>query len=201
MLAGDGGACLDRQYRSDLVVGMHHAGKNRVRGDRAPQIVGVDAAGSVDRQHDDSCAQAGEKFAWHDDGRVLHPGGDDVRGFDLARTGEEQAFQCEVVGFAAPAREHDFRRLASKQFRDLGSRALDMHPGWRAGPMKAGRVPECVLHDLAHLRRDARRERGAGVVVEIDPRFGGGCHGGPPVKLHILPVLCENKRFQLRKTI
>ena len=172
VLPGNGRACLDGHDGSDLVVGVHHADEDRVRGDRATQIVGVDAAGAVHREHGDPRALAGEELARRDDGRMLHRGGDDVRGLDFVHAGEEHALQREVVRFASPAREHDLRRLASEQLRDLRSRVLHVHAGRRTGPVKAGRVPVRVFHDLAYLRRHGRCKRGAGVVVEVDARGG-----------------------------
>jgi len=69
-------------YGPDLVVGVHHGNQDRVRRDRAPHIIGVDAAERIDRHIGDLRPEPFQKSAWADDGRVLDLGGDDVRVLD-----------------------------------------------------------------------------------------------------------------------
>jgi hypothetical protein len=50
---------------------MHHAHEDGARRERAPDVVGIDAARSVDREVGDPGALALEEAAWSQDRRVL----------------------------------------------------------------------------------------------------------------------------------
>jgi hypothetical protein len=103
----------DRLDRADLVVGMHHAHEDGARRERAPDIVGIDAARPVDREIGDAGALALEEAAWGQDRRVLDLTGDDlIAGF---ASGEEDALERQIVGLAATAGEHHLARPTAQQ--------------------------------------------------------------------------------------
>src|SRR5215813_15331008 len=75
---GDSGAILDRLDGADLVVGVHDADEDRARRDRPAKVVGINPARAVNRQIGHAGAQALEKPARFDDGRMLDARRDDV---------------------------------------------------------------------------------------------------------------------------
>src|SRR5262249_29069758 len=117
---GDAGAILNRLDGSDLVVGVHDADEDRARRVRSALFVGINAARAVNRQIGDAGAQALEKPARFDDGRMLDARRDDVIAPVAAR--KEHALEGKVVGLAAAAGENDLVAAAAEQRRHLAAR-------------------------------------------------------------------------------
>ena len=135
VLAGDARALFDRLDRANLVVGVHDADEDRARRDGLSEVVGIDAAAAVHGQIRCAGAQACEKPARCDDGRVLDLRGDDV--VPLVAPREVHAFEREVVGLASAAREDHFVGRATEESRNLAAGVLQRRFGRSARPMPA----------------------------------------------------------------
>ena len=189
MLARDTGDLGDGLDGPDLVVGVHDADEGGVGGDGPPDVVGVDEAVAVHRHDGDPGTEGLDEAAGLEDGGMLDRGGDDVRG---GRVGADHALDDLVVRLAAAARQHDLVRVAPEQRRDAAAGRVDRVARGAARPVPARGVAEARVEQGPHGRRHRRRDRRAGVVVEIDarrffrhrelcfrePRDGAGRHDG-----------------------
>ena len=159
-------AVLDWLDRTDLIVGVHDADKDRARCDYLAQIVGINPAATVNRQVGYSCAQSFEKPARFNDRWMLDLRGDDM--IALVAKCEEYALEGEVVGLAATARENNLIVVAAEQSRYLAPRRLKGSPCRRRGPVPARWIAVVVLEKRTHCGGDRWIDRRAGIVVEID---------------------------------
>ena len=166
VLVGDLRDCRDRLDRADLVVGVHHADEDRLGRDRAPDVIWVDEAVPVDRHGGDPRTEPLDEATGFDDGRVFHRRRDQV--WRRRRRAEHRPLDDVVVGFAAAAGQQHLVGITLQQERNLTARCLDRVTGGLAGPVPARRVPEVTVEEGPHDGRHLRRDRRAGVEVEID---------------------------------
>src|SRR2546429_1161154 len=166
VLAGNAGAVLDRLDGSNLVVGMHDADKDRARCDRLADIVGINAACAINGQIRHACAEAFEKTARLDDGRMLDTGGDDVIAVITKR--EECALEGKIIRLAAAARKNDLIVVTAKRCRHLAARCLKRSFCRCGRPMPAGWIAVVTRKKRADCGHDRRIDGRARVVIEID---------------------------------
>jgi hypothetical protein len=102
---------------------------------------------------------------------MLGPGGDDVVAALLMRF--RNAFDRQIVRFAAPAREDDLIRPRAQQHCYLLPRPLDRLMGSMSVGVGAGRIAEPVAQVWQHSVKRLRIDRGRRVVVQVnDLRHG-----------------------------
>jgi hypothetical protein len=109
--------------------------QDRVRRDRAPHIIRVDAAERIDRHVGDLRPEPFQKSAWADDGRVLDLSGDDVRVLDSCC--EKGPLDGVIVGFTSTTGKHHFAGVAPEECGNFCSCGLHGNPRGRPGPVIA----------------------------------------------------------------
>ena len=167
VLVRNGRQLADWLNRSDLVVGVHHRHQRRLRGHGLPQPRGRDNARVVNGEERGAPAAARQRPQGVQHRFMLEGAGDQV----LAPgrfTGLRNAADGEVVRFGAAGGEDHLRRVAIDQRRDR--RPCLVNDGLCLLPemMDAGGVPERVPGDPDDRLHDLGRQRGRGVVVEVD---------------------------------
>ena len=147
----------DRLDRADLVVREHDRDEDRAVGDRALDVLGVDAPVAVDRDLDDLEAELLEVLERVADGVVL-----DGRRHDAVSArpaGPRGALEREVVGLGAAAREHDLARVRADRAGEPLVGVVERLPGDAAERVRRRRVAERAAEERA---ASPRAPRGAG---------------------------------------
>ena len=97
---------------------------------------------------------------------MLGRGGDQVPA--LRGATPRQPDHREVVGFGAAPGEDDLVRLCVEQPREAVAGVVDRRPGLATSGVDARGITKVPLQKRAHRGEDFGRERGGGVVVEVD---------------------------------
>ncbi len=116
LVAGHGRGLLHREDDPGFVVGPHHRDDGGILGEGLVVLKQVQAPLAVHRQFGDPVALLGQSRHQGVDGRVFHPGGDDVA--FVGKGGQGRA-DGGVVAFGAATGEDDLVRGGAQQGRHL----------------------------------------------------------------------------------
>ena len=167
--------------RADLVVGEHDGDEDGAVGDRARDVVGVDAAVAVDGHVGDVEAELLEVVAGVEDGVVLDRGGDDVVAGARLLLGEGDAFEGRVDRLGAAAGEDDVGGAAVRAppRPPCGRRRSPSAPGAQGRRSRTGcrSAPQVGQHRFEGFGV----QRCGGGVIEVD-RVRHGRHSRHKVR-------------------
>lgn len=153
---GDGSDGLDC---ADLVVREHDAHQDRPGRDCPANILGVDQAGSIDRNDGHPSTEPLQEPKGLEDRGVLDSRRDDV--VAAFPKGEEDPLEGEVVGLAPAAREDDLIGTAAEEFGNLGAGTVEKRSrrtaagmgrdGLANGPSRRGRMTAATRGSIGVL--------------------------------------------------
>ena len=167
---GDFPDFADRLDNADFVVRVHRRDQNRLRDNRAAEIVERDATFLIDRKVGDLIALVLKPLATIEHRLVLGHLCNDV--ISLLPVPLRNALDREVVRFGRTAREHDFLGHGVDQPCDLTARIFDCFLSSPAEFVIAARgVAKFIGEIRQHRFEDPRVDRCRGLIVHIDGKL------------------------------
>src|SRR5579872_1235682 len=154
-----------RLDRAQLIIRVHHRDKNRVRAQRAADVVRIDHAISANGNIGSLHALAFQLSARIQNSRVLNGGGDNVLAWK--RMMPDGAENGKIVGLCAAAGEHDLGELATGERSGLAAGLLELLLRHLAIMMDTGGVSVNFEKHWAHGVENLVRHRGCRVVIEV----------------------------------
>ena len=165
--AAERGDFADRLERAGLVVCRHDGNERGLRREGGGELVEVDAPERIDRQPRHAEAFLFLQMLERLEHRVVLGGAGDEM-FAARRVRPCQADDREVVRLRAAAGEDDFMGLRAEQRGQPVARIVDRRPRLAPRGVDARGVAKVPLQIRPHRVENLRRERGGGVVVEVD---------------------------------
>ena len=163
---GDFGDLLDGEDDARLVVRPHHGDEGVLRAlEFGAELVEVDLPDGIDGEFNFLVSLGFQTAGGLKHGGVFDGGGDDLHRLAIP---VGCAADRGVVALRGAGGEVDFVRLAVQECGDLFARLRDIGGDLSAEEVHGGRVSVELAEEGHHRVAHFRRDRGRGIVVEID---------------------------------